>query len=337
MKKIFLSIIVFATIFYGAQDQSGTSSSDQSGTSSQAKTSKSPMLDFFNSLDWDLFADKFEITLEPCTCDSSNGSIPMGVKASLVEPILGFSSSNDSMNFVGLGVKTGGDLFEKHGTSRDSAKSDTTGFRQSNFVAFPFMTTVGLVIPDLVCFDRTSEIRATYLSDVDPTYQNDILSMAVNPTRSLLINPLADLACLADCASATAGFPINSLYWCDGCRGNMGGGNTGYTKIGDPIENSEMIALRQMSVMHESFRLLKTSNATFSFLKTENPSSMCKDQIFPMLIKSQYYIQLAYGSAKRFGAMRFHYNFKSTPIDGDDFFFWIWRVRDYCFGQTQCK
>lgn len=376
MKKIICLMFFCLSLSFGGQDSYGSSVGDSNPTSSPAKTSKSPMLDFMNSLDWDIFYDKFKIELEACICDNSTSTIagvaiPLGFKASLIEPILGVSSSNQPGDLVGLNIDLGHDLFDKEGTSREGAENtnETTLFRQINFVTFPFMAMVGFVLPEAICFDKTTEMTSVHISDIDPLYQNDILSLAVNTGKSwgrtLLINPLADLACVADCAAATAGYPINSLYWCDGCRGNVGATDTGYTKTGDPIENSEMIIFRQVAAMHETSRLLKTSNATFAFLpkatsskngvsnnnnssskknggketsKTmELPNTMCGDKTFPLIIKDQYYLQLAYGKAKPFGAMRFHYDFKSTPNDNDRFFFWLWRVRDYCFGQTHCK
>lgn len=376
MKKILWLMFFCLSLSLSGQDTYGSSINDSNPASNPAKTSKSPMLDFMNSLDWDIFYDKFKIELEACVCDNSTSniegvSIPLGFKASLIEPILGVSSSNQPGDLVGLNIDLGHDLFDKEGTSRAGAANESdesTLFRQINFVTFPFMAMVGFVLPEAICFDKTTEMTSDYISDVDPLYQNDILSLSVNAGKSwgraLLINPLADLACVADCAAATAGYPINSLYWCDGCRGNVGGTDTGYTKIGDPIENSEMIIFRQVAAMHETSRLLKTSNATFAFLpnasgnkkdasknanassntggkkeskKLELPNTMCGDKIFPLIIKDQYYLQLAYGKAKPFGAMRFHYDFKSTPNDNDRFFFWLWRIRDYCFGQTHCK
>ncbi|PAF53841.1 hypothetical protein BKH42_03675 [Helicobacter sp. 13S00482-2] len=371
MKKIFIFSLFMLHLCFGGQDTYGSQPSDTDPASNPAESSKTPMLDFFNSLDWDIFFDKFKIEIEPCICDNSTSNIngveiPLGFKASLIEPIMGISSSNQPGDLVGLNIDLGKDLFDKEGTSREgsSGSGETTVFRQINFVTFPFMAMVGFVLPEAICFDKTTEITSSYMSDVDPLYQNDILSLAVNTGKSwgrvFLINPLADLACVADCAASTAGYPINSLYWCDGCRGNIGGTDTGYTKTGDPIENSEMIIFRQVAAMHETSRLLKTSNASFTFLPNENiskgknedksqnkskgkkkslelPNTMCKDKIFPLIIKDQYYLQLAYGKAKPFGAMRFHYDFKSSPTDKDRFFFWLWRVRDYCFGQTHCQ
>ncbi|PAF50649.1 TraU family protein [Helicobacter sp. 13S00477-4] len=347
MKKIMFICFLIVAFVYADQDYTGSSADDAKPTGDNVTTSKSPMLDFMNSLDWEFFGDKFEISLgDICMCDTTGDAseLPVGLKASLVEPILGFSSSNETMNFMGLNVKIGGDALGKEGVSRSGTNTtvETTGFRQSNFFIFPMMALINFILPDAVCFDRSNtEISASYISETDPTYQSDILALAtaeMNPLgRAFFKSPLADLACLADCVAATAGHPINSLYWCDGCRGNMGAGNTGYTKIGDPIENSEMIALRQLSVMHETMKLLKTSNASFSFLNRELPDSMCGDKIFPLLIKDQYYIQLAYGKAKRFGALRLHYDFQSEVKDKDAFFFWIWRKRDYCMGQTPCK
>lgn len=372
MKKILL-FLVFTFTLFAAQDRYGSSVVDTNPASSPAKKSKTPMLDFMNSLDWDIFYDKFKIQIEACVCENSTSQvagvqIPLGFKASLIEPIMGISSSNQPGDLVGINVDLGHDLFDKEGTSREGSENtnETTLFRQINFMTFPFMAMVGFVLPEAICFDKTTEMTSNYISDVDPLYQNDILSLAVNTGKSfgrtLLINPLADLACIADCAAATAGYPINSLFWCDGCRGNIGGTDTGYTKIGDPIENSEMIIFRQIAAMHETSQLRKTSNASFAFLPstdgnnkgvsdtsssssrgkkesktTELPNTMCGDKPFPLIIKDQYYLQLAYGKAKPFGAMRFHYDFKSTPNDNDRFFFWLWRVRDYCFGQTHCQ
>ncbi|RDU55072.1 hypothetical protein CQA49_00905 [Helicobacter sp. MIT 00-7814] len=341
--KLCVLLFSLGTLAFAAQDSSGSSSGDTSGQLSDHKGSKSPMLDFMSSVDWEFFYDKFSITFNLCSCAGSSSDLPLGTKASLVEPLIGFSASNKPMHLVGLGMELESDVLSKRGTSRDGNESnhDQASFRQSNIVTFPILAVVASFLPDIICFDRTSEITSSWLSDVDPIYNNDILSNSTNgkkpTTRTIFNNPVADVACLADCAAATAGYPMNSLYFCDGCRGNMGGHDTGWTKMGDPIENSEIIALKQLALQHETFRLLKTSNASFTYTGGNSlPSTMCGDKIFPMLIKSQYYIQLAYGDAKSFGAMRFHYEFKSSPEDQDAHFFWIWRKRDFCMGQTKC-
>lgn len=303
--------------------------------------SESPMLDFFNSADWDLFFDKFVVTAGICTCDNYTGDIPFGLKATLVEPIIGFSSSNTPMHLVGLDQELESDVLDRQGQSRQGSKKDgnSQSFRQANMISFPLLAILGTAMPDVMCFEKNTEALGTWLSDVDPTYQNDILSNASsNPItgRHLFNNPIADIACLADCIGATADDPINTLYWCNGCRGSAGSTSSGYNKLGDPMENSEMIAFRRLHTLHETSIALKTSNATFAFVSGLR-DSMCVSRYFPYIIKTQYYFQPAYGEAKRLGAWRSHFEFMSSPEKKDAFFFWIWRVRDFCLGQAQCN
>ncbi|RDU66422.1 TraU family protein [Helicobacter equorum] len=344
--KFMLVIMVFYTaILFGAQENEGSSSVDVTNPNTSHIGSKSPMVDFINSVDWDFFFDEFSISLSPCWCDQTSSDLPVGLKATLVEPLLGFSTSNQPMHLVGLGTQLESDVFAKRGTSRRGEDNSTerTSFRQANIITFPILALVGAALPDIICFERNSEITSSWISDVDPIYNSEFLSNSQSgnsiSTRTGLSGLVADLACVPECVSATAGYPMNALYWCAGCRGSLGTHDTGFVRMGDPVENSEIIALRQLGLQHLTFRLLKTSDASFTMLPSGTgglPDTMCESKIFPMLIKSQYFIQLAYGSAKTFGAMRFHYDFKSTPTDQDAFFYWIWRKRDFCMGQTKC-
>lgn len=311
-------------------------------TSGHAK-SKTPMVDFFDSADWEFFFDKFEVTMSICTCAESSGDMPFGVKARLVEPIIGYSHSPVPMNLVGLDTQMESDALDKHGTTRKGGDKggDSQSFIQANMISFPILALLSTAIPDFICFEKNTEAMGTWLSDVDPMYQNDILSnnsSEASPTgRALFNNPIAELACFADCIGATADSPINELYWCNGCRGSAGGQSTGYNKLGDPVEYGEMVAFRRLHTMHETVVALKTSNANFAFVGNSLRDSMCSSKYFPYIIKSQYYYQVAYGEAKPFGAWRTHFEFVSSTDGNDSFFAWIWRVRDFCLGQTQCN
>lgn len=346
MKKHIFILLTCVALAFGAQENEGSSSGDVGTPDTDHVNSKSPMLDFFNSVDWTFFADEFSISIKTCWCEQTSSDLPAGFKASLVEPLIGFSTSNQPMHLVGLGTQLDSDVFAKRGTSRKAEENTTerASFRQANIITFPVLAILGAALPDIICFDRTSELTSSWISDVDPIYNSEFLSNTqnkndANTDRGGLTGIVADLACVPECVSATAGYPMNALFWCGGCRGSIGSHNTGWTRMGDPVENSEIIALRQLGIQHMTFRLLKTSDASFTMLPSganSLPDTMCGDKIFPMLIKSQYYIQLAYGTAKVFGAMRFHYDFKSTPDDQDAYFYWIWRKRDFCMGQTKC-
>lgn len=305
--------------------------------------SKTPMIDFFASADWEFFCDKFEILNEGlCTCDDADSSMPVGLTAQLVEPIIAFSSSPLPMHLVGLDQEMESDALDKHGSTRKGGdkSGESQSFIQANMISFPILALLTSAIPDFICFEKNTEAMGTWLSDVDPLYQNDILSNnSSNPVtgRALFNNPIADLACFADCIGATADSTINTMYWCNGCRGNAGSTSSGYNKLGDPIEYGEMVAFRRLHTMHETVIALKTSNADFAFVGNQLRDSMCASRYFPYILKSQYYFQLAYGDAKPFGAWRTHFEFKSTPDDNDAHFAWIWRVRNFCLGQTKCN
>lgn len=302
---------------------------------------------FYKNIDWDFFFDKLEVDFDICKCEIENANQWLaGFKTTIVEPIGFVESSNIPWHFVGLDVKSDKSLTRKQGISRDD-KSEAT-FRHAHFVIFPILGyTLGLV-QDFFCFERANIFNMAYLSEVIPTHNNDVLAL-IEETGKLaskiwFANPVAEIACAADCASSTVGYPINSLYWCDGCRGSVSAGDTGFNKSGGkPYEDSESIIFRLINRMHLYGGMLKTKESTFAY----NPgganlkSSLCGARYFPVIIKDQYYLQLAKGDkswdAKNFGALRFHYDFKSEPKDEDAVFFWLWRERDFCSGGGVCR
>ncbi|MCB1934078.1 MAG: TraU family protein, partial [Candidatus Accumulibacter sp.] len=60
-----------------------------------------------------------------------------------------------------------------------------------------------------------------YLTELDPMWHDDELTFILNPEVALFGNLAARAACAADCAAATAGFPLNTLFWCAGCQGSL--------------------------------------------------------------------------------------------------------------------
>lgn len=301
---------------------------------------------FYENLDWSFFFDKLDFKFDVCHCDlKDTGHFAAGFKMRMAEPIGFIETSPIPWYFVGLGLKMDKSFFRRNGVTRDDA--DGGDFRYAHFVIFPPLGwSIGLM-QDYICFERGTIFNLAYLSEVLPSYNNDIIGLAEESVKPIskvwFANPVGELACAADCASSTVGIPLNSLYWCDGCRGSVGASDTGFSNMSRPFEDAEKVAFGVLNRMHAYGGMLKTKESYFAY----NPagsnlkSTLCGARYFPVIIKDQYYLQLAKGSkswdAEPFGKIRFHYDFKSTPTDQDSNFFWLWRIKDMCAGAMKCR
>lgn len=314
-------------------------------TTSSARTG-GEVKKFYKNLDFNFFFDKLEVSFDICKCELENlNQWAAGLKTTIVEPIGMVESSLTPWHFVGLDIKADKSLDRKQGTSRDKDQSEK--FRHAHFIIFPILGyTLGLV-QDFFCFERANVFNMAYLSEVIPSYNNDLIALIEETSKPVskiwFGNPVAELACSADCVSSSLGYPSNSLYWCDGCRGSVGAGDTGWADSGNPYEAAESVAFGVINRMHFYGGLVKTKESFFSY----NPggahlkSSLCKARYFPLIIKDEYWLQLAKGGegwdAENFGKIRFHYDFKEVPGDEDSTFFWLWRQRDFCSGGGVCR
>ena len=57
-------------------------------------------------------------------------------------------------------------------------------------------------------------VEEGYLTEQDPLWADSESTFILNPDAALFTNVVAKAACAADCVAATAGFSINSLFWC---------------------------------------------------------------------------------------------------------------------------
>lgn len=73
---------------------------------------------------------------------------------------------------------------------------------------------------DFSCL-RKLPLDIAYMSELDPFAQSDELSLFAFPETLLFANPAAILACAADAIAATAGSPIDALFWCAGSWGQL--------------------------------------------------------------------------------------------------------------------
>jgi len=303
------------------------------------------MLNFIETVDWEYMGDNTKFSTDLCSCDvkDSGTGTGAGFRAQIAEPIGLIETTNTPWNVVSIGQKFDKSLTRKQGGSRH----DSLNRRYTHFIAFAPMGILNFV-QDYVCFERLTSTNFLYWSEIIPTQTSDIMALfaqaAKGPVGKIWYNnPIGAMACIIDCAAATFNSSTNYLHWCAGCAGSTGN-NTAYGngKDEDPITAHHVYALSAIDDLHFAGGLAKISNATFTFSpQAQIPNSMCTPKYFPMAIKTQYALQLAYpttGHAQSIGKFRtFWAEFKNKPSSEDDVSTWLWVNKDFCIGASQCK
>ncbi|MBW8308822.1 MAG: TraU family protein, partial [Candidatus Paracaedibacteraceae bacterium] len=132
----------------------------------------------------------------------------------------------------------------------------------------------------------------------------------------------------ADCVAASAGFPLDPLFWCAGCQGSL------YPFVGTVaahvggVQASLLLVERMIAKLHREGLLWGT-------VGTEG---LCNRFPMPIIQKSQYKTQIVYpipstasrqchplGRSEQLWASG-----KEFPYQGEDFAYLIWRKRSCC-------
>jgi len=218
-------------------------------------------------------------------------------------------------------------------SSNDSAgiKKTRSGFRHIHWYVNPVMTLLQVLI-DNSCLENKG-FDLAYLSELDPTYNDDELEGIMSPDAFLFGGVVAQGACSADCVTATAGFPSNSLFWCAGCNGQLYplSGNV-QTWIGG-VQASSLLVQRAAVKLHRA----GTQWSSFG------DGGMCG--YYPQIImdKRQYKYSMLYPipQTKKIAGRCCQPFGRSTvlwgsgreyPVQGEDFAYAIFRKRDCCQG-----
>ena len=104
---------------------------------------------------------------------------------------------------------------------------------------------------------------------------------------------------------------------------------------------SALLAAKELDLLHAGFQLWKFSDAPDLDYVAQAAQAgsvsdtMCSPKIFPRLIKTQYYLNLAYptvGKAIPIGNFGIKWSFFKQYPGGEDFIWTVWRVRNCCAG-----
>jgi conjugal transfer pilus assembly protein TraU len=300
-----------------------------------------PCINPFKTVDWSTFFDELKWK-GFCICKSDEGLPRFGIpgKIHMAEPIGFIEFSNTPWRFPCLGISMGSDNPTKMGTS-STGDTDSAMRVTAHYIKYPVFAIIGY-LSDSLCQTRfPSSMDFGYFGEISPGWQSDIFAAMEMPDGLAFSNPIAAFAALPDCVATTAGHPINYLYYNAGCLGHIGV-STGHTYGNDPIAESMLLGAKIINNMHAGFELMKTSdaeglpNTNIEGTSLNGGDSMCKPQIFPRIIKSQYLMNLSYPTvedAKEIGTMAILWaQFKNMVNTQDDAVLTVWRRRDCCAG-----
>lgn len=228
-----------------------------------------------------------------------------------------------SMGGLQLGNSTVG--YGIHGPKGEARGQSS--FYQVHWYIYPLIYWLELLV-DFLCLEQQS-FDVAYITELDPLWNADELSFILNPEAVLFGNPIAQAACAADCATASAGFPLDELFWCGGCQGSLypfTGNNTAHN---GGVQASLLMVQRMMAKLHRELLLWGTSGS----------EALCKKYPMPLIKKTQYKTQMTYPRPTTRGPMACNPLGRTEvlwgagrefPYKGEDFGYLIFRKRNCC-------
>ena len=271
-----------------------------------------------------------------CFCDGELGipdigfTVGMWAPARLIEivrkpycsPSLGGVTLNESFRLWGM--KDGAD-----------GQSSSNQFYNFHYFAFPLYEILELIVTPECNAGGFSDFDLMYLSEIDPTWVEDELAVFTNPEVAVAANPLLQAACPADCAAATFDAPIDRLWWCAGCWGNLYPFTGNVPSGGSPPRVSSLLSTRAVAALHRRGLAWRTVG----------DDALCGGSLYPMMPKSQYRMSMLFPIAEADNRIRSpapstsgptgvadidEGEWRNIPAVGEDFVYMLWRWTDCC-------
>ena len=231
---------------------------------------------------------------------------------------LGGINLNPGFN-IGVGGQAG---------SRQSSRGGANHIAQwqLHYYIYPLLYWLNL-LTDVGCLEQ-ADVDIAYITEIDPLWTDDVGSELLGPENAAFANVLAQTACMADCPMATAGLPDDELFWCAGCWGGT------LPMTGNPQHDENL-----QSGKDTIARLLYKFHRLGLEWGTSGSKGVCAKYLMPILMKSQYRLQMTNPVAMTGG------RFSTTPLGsstlmplngvvipatGEDQGYMLWRKRNCC-------
>lgn len=215
----------------------------------------------------------------------------------------------------------------RHGGDHYDGKGGS--FYQSHWYTNPILYWMEVLLED-ACLEQ-GQFDLAYMTELDPLWNDSELTFIINPDVALFANPAAQAVCAADCVAATAGFPLNSLYWCAGCQGSMYPLDGWVASHIGGVQASTLIVQRMAAKMHRELLIWAASGS----------SGQCGYYPQPLMDKTNYKMQMVYPTpntakvdgrcCQTFGRTTAIWGAgKEYPYRGEDYAYMVFRKRNCC-------
>lgn len=279
--------------------------------------------------------DDFNPSEYTCSCQADDRTY-MGIWVSFWEParVIELTPKPGCLSFLfgtNLGDRAG--LSGTPGSPGNFVQdAGDYAFYNVHVYAFPLLTVMDLIKDMDFCSDWFTDIDIIYFSEFDPMWNDDELTMWANPEAFVFANPIAQTACAADCVAASAGFPINAMFWCLGCWGSTYP-MSGLTELTQSrVSHTSLIAARMLA------KLTRFPVPPAMELDTSGPVAKCgklAQMIRPLIKKSQYKFSMLSPvpetkGCHTLGASSLLWGeWKNIP-GKEEFIYLVWRKRNCC-------
>jgi conjugal transfer pilus assembly protein TraU len=258
-------------------------------------------------------------------CSCQDGAFQrVGLVLEFSEPALMVDVVKDAWCFAGFGVDMGSSSVWGNGSSvKDEYRSEFSGHSHSYFYN-PLMLME--ILLDAKCLDKMTT-GISDLSEVRPEHFDVTLNLMLYPQTLLFANPVATMACSADAVSASAGYPLDALFWCSGEWGPIYPlTGTSSAKGDSNVRAAANVAAKSIARSHQNLLLWGTKGA----------AALCGQYPQPVWMKTQYKLQpvrpVRSALCPTVGRTELLWGAGMNPPNGkgDNFSYILWRKRTCC-------
>ena len=229
-------------------------------------------------------------------------------------------------NLGGLTIDPG--LHAARGRTGSSGGDGAAGsVWHAHYYMYPLLSWIGVLL-DLGCLEGGG-LDIAWTSELDPAWLDDELSFLLNPEAALFANLPAQAACAADCAAASAGLPLDPMFWCAGCQGGM------YPLTGNVAAHVGGVQASLLAAQRLVYRLHRAGIAW----GTSGSRALCRRYPMPVMKKSQYRWQMtepvpatspAAGCNPTGRSSVLWETLREVPVAGENFGYLLWRKTNCC-------